>query len=324
MLRAAPDNLHDRYNTVHESELIMENLTDIAIFCRVVDTGSFTTAAEQLGLSRAVVSKYVTRLEARLGARLLNRTTRRLSLTEAGSTLYEGSSGALSRIEEVEVEISQLQSEPRGLLKVSAPMSFGIQHLAPALPEFLERHTGIAVEMRMDDRIVDVVEEGFDLAIRIAALKESTLVARKLAPCRLIVCASPAYLERRGTPLTPEDLRAHNCIIYTYIARPNIWRFTSPEGIEVSVAVRGNLRVNNGIVERDAALTGLGIALIPSFQVGDVIRDGRLRQLLSGYRAQDVSVYAVYPERRYLSPKVRAFIDFCAERFGPEPYWDRF
>lgn len=300
----------------------LENLPDIAAFCRVVDTGSFTKAAEQLEISRAVVSKYVSRLEARLGARLLNRTTRRLSLTEAGTTLYENSHSALAQIEEAELEIGQLQSEPRGLLKVSVPMSFGIQHIARTLPEFLARYPGIAIEMRMDDRIVDVVEEGLDLAIRIAALKDSTLIARKLAPCRFVVCAAPAYLERHGVPSVPEDLREHNCIIYTYTARPNVWRFTAPDGSEVSVPVRGNLRVNNGIVHRDVAVRGAGVIVSPSFQVGDLIREGQLRVLLPNYRVQESSVYAVYPERKYVSPKVRAFIDFLAECFGPAPYWD--
>lgn len=302
----------------------MENLSDIAVFCRVVDTGSFTKAAEQLGLSRAVVSKYITRLEERLGARLLNRTTRRLSLTEAGATLYESSHGALEQIAEAELAIGQLQREPRGLLRVSAPMSFGILHIAPALPDFLERHPGITMDMRMDDRMVDVVEEGFDLAIRIATLKDSTLVARKLAPCRFVVCAAPAYLERRGIPLTPEDLRDHNCSIYTYTPRPNVWQFTAPDGKDIAVPVRGNLRVNNGIVEREVALRGLNIVMSPSFHVGDLIQRGELRALLTDYQAYEASVYAVYPERKYLSPKVRAFIDFLAERFGPEPYWDDF
>jgi DNA-binding transcriptional LysR family regulator len=302
----------------------MENLTDIAVFCRVVDTGSFTKAAEQLVLSRAVVSKYITRLEARLGARLLHRTTRRLSLTEAGEKLYESSHGALLQIEEAELEIGQLQREPRGLLKVSAPMSFGIQHIAPALSAFLGRHPRVLVDMRMDDRLVDVVEEGFDLAIRIAALNNSTLIARKLAPCRFVVCAAKTYLDQHGVPLTLEDLHDHNCIIYTYTARPNVWHFTAPDGKEIAAPVRGNLRVNNGMVNREVGLKGLGIIKMPTFQVGDLIREGQLKVVLPDYKGQEVSVYAVYPERKYLSPKVRAFIEFLAERFSPEPYWDDF
>ncbi|MGH8503766.1 MAG: LysR substrate-binding domain-containing protein [Gammaproteobacteria bacterium] len=303
----------------------MENFTDIAVFCRVVDTGSFTKAAEQLGLSRAVASKSVSRLEARLGARLLNRTTRRLSLTEAGATLYEGSHSALGRIEEAEIEIAQLQTEPRGMLKVSVPMTFGILHIAPALPAFLEGHPGITLEMRMDDRIVDLVDEGFDLAIRISSLADSTLVARRLAPCRFAVCGSQAYFDRRGVPQTPDDLRAHNCIIYVYQPSPNVWRFSSPDDDkEISMPVRGNLRVNNGIAQRDAALQGLGITVSPTFIVGELFSEGLLLPVLTDYSPPEVSVYAVYPQRKYLSPKVRAFIEFFAARFGPEPYWDRF
>jgi DNA-binding transcriptional LysR family regulator len=324
MHRCASDNLPRRDKVVYETELIVESLTDIAIFCRVVDTGSFTKAAEQLQLSRALISKSISRLEARLGARLLNRTTRRLSLTEAGATLFEASHGALDQIEEAELAIAQLQTEPRGVLKVSVPMTFGMLHIAPVIPEFLARHPGITLEMRMDDRLVDLVAEGFDFAIRIASLNDSTLVARRLAPCRFVVCGSPAYFDRYGVPQTPDDLREHNCIIYLYSQPPNVWRFIGLDGVEVPVPVRGNLRVNNGIVEREAAVRGLGVTISPTFHMGELIRDGQLQVVLADYRASEVSIYAVYPQRKYLSPKVRAFIEFLAERFGPEPYWDRF
>lgn len=302
----------------------MDNLTDIAVFCRLVETGSFTHAAAQLGLSRAVVSKYITRLEQRLGARLLNRTTRRLSLTEAGTTLYQASAGALNQIEEAELEISRLQAEPRGVLRVSAPMSFGILHIAPALAEFLTRYPAVTVDLKLDDRMVDVVEEGFDLAIRISTLKDSTLVARRLAPSRHVLCASRAYLERHGLPRTPEELSTHNCMLYTYVSQPNTWRFTAPDGNEIGVNVRGNLRHNNGLVEREAGLQGLGIMKSPTFYVGELIREGRLQAVLTDYKIAETSVYAVYPGRKYLSPKVRASIEFLAQRFGPEPYWDAF
>lgn len=302
----------------------MENLTDIAVFVRVVDNGSFTKTAEQLGFSRAVISKYVKRLEERLGARLLNRTTRRLSLTEAGATLYEGSYRALSQIDEAEQEIGQLQTKPRGVLKVSVPMSFGILHISPALPDFLARHPDLTVDMKMDDRFVDVVEEGFDLAIRITRLKDSTLVARNLAPSRFVLCAAESYLKRHGIPQTPEELREHNCTIYTYSRSPHMWRFSAPDGRDIAVPVRGNLRHNSGLAEREAVLNGLGIMLSPTFYVGDLIREGRLQTVLTDYHIAETSVYAVYPERRYLSPKVRAFIDFFLQRFGPQPYWDQF
>lgn len=262
----------------------MENLTDIAVFVRIVDSGSFTRAAQQIGLSRAVASKYVARLEQRLGARLLNRTTRRLSLTEAGAALYARSREALREIEEAELEITRLQEEPRGTLRVNAPMSFGILHLAPALPEFLARHPGLMVDLRLDDRIVDLVEEGFDLAIRIADLQDSTLVARRLAPCRQVMCASPDYLKRRGVPRTPEELTDHNCIVYTYGRSPNIWRLRGPDGSEAAVPVAGNLRVNNGMVECEAALRGLGVIITPTFYIGDLIGAGRLQAGAHGLR----------------------------------------
>ncbi|MGH8597244.1 MAG: LysR substrate-binding domain-containing protein, partial [Gammaproteobacteria bacterium] len=226
----------------------MKNFTDIAVFVQVVDSGSFTKAADQLGLSHSMASKSVTRLESRLGARLLNRTTRRLSLTEAGEALYEKSRGALSQIEDAELEIGQLQNEPRGLLRITAPMSFGILHIAPALPDFLRRHPRVSVEIKFDDRTVDLVDERFDLAIRVASdLQESTLVARTLAPCRFVVCASPGYFERHRAPLTPHDLREHNCLVYTYVARPNVWRFAASDGSKIAVPVSGNLRTNNGL-----------------------------------------------------------------------------
>lgn len=302
----------------------MDNLTEIAVFVRVVECGSFTRAADELGLSRAVVSKHVSRLEERLGARLLNRTTRRLSLTEVGSALYGRSRSALAEIQEAELEVDALQAEPRGTLRLSAPMSFGILHLAPALPEFLARYPALQIDMSLNDQIVDLVAEGFDLAIRISELRDSSLVARRLGPSRQVICASPEYLRCHGLPREPDELRTHNCIVYAYADSPNLWRFLAPGGSEITVPVRGNLRVNNGLAEREAALRGLGVILTPSFYVGEDIQAGRLQVLLSDYRIQELAVYAVYPQRRYLAPKVRAFVDFLAERFGPKPYWDTF
>jgi DNA-binding transcriptional LysR family regulator len=301
----------------------MDNLTDIAVFVRVVECASFTRAADQLELSRAVVSKYVTRLEERLGARLLNRTTRRLSLTEAGAELFEASRAALERIDEAEQALTRLQREPRGRLKVNAPMSFGILHLAPALPEFLKRYPGIAVDLKMDDRMLDLVEEGFDVGVRIASLPDSSLVARKLAPCRQVVCAAPAYLEEFGDPQTPDDLAAHNCILYHYASGINVWRFHASGGREISVAVTGNLRANNGIVAREAAVRGVGLLMTPTFYVGAELRSGALKRVLTDYRLPELGIHAVYPQRTHVAPKVRAFVDFLARRFGPKPEWDR-
>src|SRR5688572_17362492 len=226
----------------------MDHLADVAVFVRVVERGSFTLAADELELSRAVVSKYVSRLEERLGARLLHRTTRRLSLTEAGAALFEASRGALERIEEAEAAVAQFQSEPRGRLRVSAPMSFGILHMGPAMSEFARAHPRVTLDVRLDDRYVNLVEESVDVAIRIGNLSDSSLVARKLTTTRAVACASPAYLEEHGEPETPEDLASHDCLLYSYLSTANVWRFTAPDGREIPVAVSGSLRINNGIV----------------------------------------------------------------------------
>jgi DNA-binding transcriptional LysR family regulator len=302
----------------------MDNLTDIAVFVRIVERGSFTLAAQDLSLSRAVVSKYVTRLEKRLGARLLHRTTRRLSLTEAGAALFEASRGAIERIEEAEAAVAQLQSEPRGRLRVSAPMSFGILHLGSAIADFSRAHPMISLELKLDDRYVNLVEDGIDVAIRIGALTDSSLVARKLSSTRQIVCASPHYLAEHGEPEMPEDLATHNCLLYSYSSAVNVWRFTAPDGREIPVAVSGNLRINNGIVEAEAAVAGMGILMSPAFYVGPLIRTRKLKQVLAKYKLAELGIHAVYPQRSQVPPKVRAFVDFLAKRFGPKPEWDRF
>lgn len=302
----------------------MDNLTDVAVFVRVVERGSFTRAADELELSRAVVSKYLTRLEERLGVRLLNRTTRRLSLTEAGAELFAASRGALERIAEAEGAITRLQREPRGTLKINAPMSFGILELAPALPEFLRRHPDIQVDLRMDDRQVDLVEEGFDVGVRITQrMAPSSLVARRLTTCRQWVCAAPSYLAEHGVPETPEDLSAHNCILYQYASAANVWRFRARGGREIAVAVTGNLRANNGIAEREAALRGVGILLTPSFYVGEDLRSGKLVRLLSEYSLPELGIHVVYPKRSHVPPKVRVFVEFLARHFGGRPAWER-
>jgi DNA-binding transcriptional LysR family regulator len=302
----------------------VENLADIAVFVRVVERGSFTTAADDLGLSRAVVSKYVSRLEERMGARLLNRTTRRLSLTEAGATLFEASRGALVRIEEAQNVVARVQAEPRGRLRLSAPMSFGILHLGPAIVEFARRHPQVTLDLSLDDRFVNLVAEGFDVAVRIGALTDSTLVARKIGFTRAVACASPAYIAERGEPRTPEELASHDCLIYSYLANANVWRFTSRERREIPVAVAGTLRVNNGIVLAEAALAGRGVLVTPSFYVAPMLRDGRLRRLLPEYRLPELGIYAVYPQKEHVPPKVRVFIDFLAQAFGRKPEWERF
>lgn len=300
----------------------MHSLTDIAVFVQVVQSGSFTAAAKRLSLSKSVVSKYVTRLEKRLGARLLNRTTRRLSVTEAGQAFYERSRQGLLEIEEAEAEVSRLQGEPRGTLRVNAPMSFGVLHIAPAIPEFLRRYPELSVDMHLDDRRVDVVEEGFDVSVRISDLPDSSLIARRVGPCRHAIVASPEYLKRHGTPRTPTELRDHNVITYQYQESALEWHFQAAAETPISVPVSGSIQMNSSLAVREVVLNGAGITRTPTFAVGRDLQDGKLQAVLTNYEILEVSIYVVFPQRQLLAPKVRAFVDFMSEHISDEPYWD--
>jgi DNA-binding transcriptional LysR family regulator len=294
----------------------------MAAFARVVDLNGFSAAAKDLGLSKSKVSKLVACLEDEMGARLLNRTTRRLSLTEAGQAFYQGAQRAIAEADAAQAAVTQFSAAPRGVLRVNAPMSFGVRHVAPALADFLSAYPDISVELDLNDRVVDLVQEGYDLAIRIVRLRDSRLIARRLAPSRSILCAAPAYLERRGTPCQPEDLSGHDCLIYSYQATGDRWRFTGPGG-ERQVKIGGRVRANNGDALLRATLGGVGIALLPSFICGEDLRAGHLLQLLPEWNQRGhADVCAVYPASRNLSPKVRVFIDFLAAHYGPTPYWD--
>ena len=286
------------------------------IFTEVADRESFSAAARTLGLSKSAVSKQVGRLEEELGARLLNRTTRRVSLTEAGVAFYRGGLEALAAAEAARGAVTRLSEAPRGRLKISAPVSFSIKRLGPLLAGFLARYPEITLDLTLNDRRVDLVEEGFDLAIRIGVLDDSSLIARKLAPCPMLLCAAPSYLERRGAPAEPRDLAAHDCLIYSLRASPEQWRFEGP-GASRSVKVRGPLEANNGDLLRAAARDGAGIVLLPSFIVGADVESGALRQVLPDWVCPSQSaIYAVYPSSRQLSPKVRVCIDYLAERLA--------
>lgn len=300
----------------------LDNLAAMAVFARVVEDRSFTQAADALGRSKSAVSKAVSQLEDRLGARLLNRTTRRLSLTEAGTAYYERAARILAEAAEADSAVSALQDEPRGTLRINAPMSFGQRHLAPAIGGFLERYPELRLDITLSDRFVDLIGEGYDVAVRIAALPDSSLIAAKLAPNRRVVCASPDYLARAGTPRHPQDLRQHNYFGYTYQATGNTWRFVGPEG-PATVRVTGSLTANNGDILKAAMLQGLGLGLVPTFSIADELKSGELVVVLPDYIDTETSVYAVYPHSRHLSAKVRAFVDYLRRRFGPEPYWDR-
>ncbi len=303
----------------------MNNLAGMAVFARVAEAKSFSGAARRLGVSKSAVSKQVAQLERSLKARLINRTTRRLSLTEVGAAFYEHCARMLAEAEAAELAVSRLYAEPRGVLKVTVPAAFGHLHIAPGIPDFIARHPEVSVQIVMTDRAVDLAEEGFDVAIRMTREQAPNIVARQLAPVRWAVCATPEYLKRYGTPHAPRDLARHNCLFYSSLEASSEWRFTGSAG-DTAVRVAGNFTVNNSEALREAVLKGLGIALLPTFTVGADLRGKRLQQVLGEYRAHGTfgnEVYAVYLPTRYLSPKIRAFVDFFVERFTPEPYWDR-
>ena len=300
----------------------MDKLVAMRSFVAIVDHGSLTAAAAALDRSLPTMVRTLAALEEGLGTRLLRRTTRRMSLTAEGQGYVERCRRILGDIEEAEAEVSRLQEKPRGVLRINSPMSFGILHIAPALPEFLAQHPEVSVEMNLDDRVVDVIEEGFDVSIRIAEMPDSSLIARRLAPCRHVIVAAPAYLEKHGTPRTPEDLRDHNIISFSYQASAYDWHFISPDNKQVSVPVSGSMQANNSLALREALLRGVGITRTPTFVVGKDVQDGHLLSILGNYRTLEVSIYLVYPQRRHLSPKVRAFVDFMADRISEPPYWD--
>jgi DNA-binding transcriptional LysR family regulator len=294
----------------------VDRLLAMSVFAKVVELGGFARAAERLGLSTSATSRCVAELEAHLETRLLNRTTRRLSLTESGQVFYERCVQLLADLDEAEQATRGGGTEPRGTLRLTCAISFGRRHLAPAIADFLSVHPRLRFEVALSDRVVDLVEEGYDLAIRIGDLGSRNLVARKLADMRLIPCASPAYLARCGWPQTPADLAQHTCFTYEYASPRNLWRFRARDGREVSVRIAGNVHANNGDFLAAAAVSGVGVAFEPDFIVGEDLKAGRLVRLLDGYESPAEGIYAVYPSRRHLSAKVRAFVDFLAARFG--------
>ena len=293
----------------------MDKLTALKVFTSVVSESSFAGAAERLGMSRTAVSKHVMDLEAQLDARLLTRTTRRVSLTATGSSYYERAQRILADLEEADAEASQLTLNPKGHLRINAPMSFGISHIAPHLSRYLDRYPEVTVDLSLNDRQVDLVEEGFDLAIRIAELEESSLIARRIAYSRVVVCASPQYLEAHGVPEEPEDLTRHACLTYSNMRDPNVWRFAW-NGKETKIVVPSKAVCNNGDALMAAAISGLGIIYQPSFIVGPALRRGELVELLPDYVDGGFNIYAVYPSRRHLPARVRTFIDHLAECFA--------
>jgi DNA-binding transcriptional LysR family regulator len=293
----------------------------IQVFTRVVEQGSFAKAAERLGISTSACSRHVAELEAHLDSRLLNRTTRRLSLTESGQAFYDRCVQVLADLAEAEQAAAASAARPRGTLKLTCAISFGVRHVAPLVGAFAARHPEMRFDVQLSDRFVDLVEEGFDLAIRIGESPTQNLIARKLGETCLVPCAAPLYLREHGAPETPADLASHACLTYEYLPQRSTWRFRDRAGREHAVRVAGPVHANNAEMLAAAAVEGIGIALEPDFIVGADLAAGRLVRILADYSPAPTSLYAVYPSRRHLSAKVRAFVGFLAERFAHAGDW---
>lgn len=298
----------------------MTAISDLDIFARVARTGNMSAAGREMGLSPAVVSKRISQLEDRLGARLFQRTTRHLTLTETGAGYFKRVVDILSLCEEAEDFVSRRNTKPRGLLKVTMPTAFSRLHIAPYIDNFLARYPEIELDVHIGDAFVDIIREGFDLAIRIGELEDSSLVARRIASDTRVVCAAPAYLERHGTPVDLVDLEAHNCLAAD---TAEVWRLEGPAG-ETQFHPHGNVRSDSGEFIRELVLAGVGIGLLSTWDIGQALRSGGLRVVLPEYRAaSSAAVHAVYPSREFMPAKVNVLIEFLADLYGSEPYWDK-
>jgi DNA-binding transcriptional LysR family regulator len=300
----------------------MNSIESVRVFLAVARHGGFTAAAEELGLSKAACSKHVARLEAALGVRLLNRSTRNVGLTEAGAAYRDRMRDILAEIEETESAVAELNTEPRGQLRVMAPISYGSFHLARAIADFQIRYPRVSIDLVLVDRLVDLVEEGIDVAIHVGELPDSSSVARALAHVRVVVCGASAYLERMGVPRTPDDLAGHNCLVYAPRHPAGTWQFRVG-GRQLDVAVSGNLRSTAGEALRIAAVQGCGLVQLPTYMVGLDIQAGRLVPVLEEFEPPPRPITALFLHRRYLSAKVRAFVDFLQARYQPMPYWEQ-
>lgn len=291
----------------------MDQLAALRALRRVVELGSFTAAADALGISHTIVSRQVRQLEEHLGAQLLNRTTRRFALTDAGRDYVESIRAVLDLLDDADRNVGRHQAEPTGTLRINAPMAFGTIEVAQWLPGFMAKYPGLQVDLVCNDRMVDLIEDGFDVALRLAReLPDSTLVARRLATSKVLLVASPDYLRTHGAPTVPADLAQHNCLVYTAAARANEWTLVGTDGAEYAVPVRGTLQANTNVALRAAAMGGLGIANTAAFIVREELERGALVEVLPGYTPKPRELYALYPQNRHLSPKVRAFVDYAA------------
>jgi len=293
----------------------MDRLTEMEAFATVVDQGGFTDAARKMGISKSAVSKHVSSLEARLGARLLNRTTRRVSPTEIGLAYYDRALRVLNDAGEADALVSSMQSDPSGLLRISVATDFGVNHLSPVLGEFLDEFPDITVNMVLNNRYVELISEGFDMAIRVGELEDSSLRARKICETQRRMIAAPSYFEKYGRPARIDDLNEHKLLHYSNSANANVWKVTAPSGEERQVRSGGWLTVNDGQSLLNAAIGGLGIAYLPSFLYADALREGLVEDVIPDLPVEIQGIYALYPPGRYTQPKVRAFIDFLVETF---------
>ncbi len=301
----------------------MDKFEDLQAFVAVVEAGSFTAAAQRLGSAKSAVSRRVSALEARLGVQLLRRTTRTLNLTETGQSFYDHSARILADLDEAESAVQQQHGELRGTLRVALPLSFGVRHMCKPIAAFSKRHPRIRFDLDLNDRRIDLVEEGMDLAVRIGHLKDSSLIARRLFDAHTVVCASPHYLHTHGTPQVPADLQDHACLVYSNLADPDTWTWTDADGKRQRVGVTPAMRASSGDFLTNAASHGLGVVIQPTFLAAEAIRRGNLVPILEDYEWPTTPAYVVYPPTRHLSYRVRAFIDFLAERFAGTPQWDR-
>lgn len=299
----------------------MDRLRAMSVFVSVVERGSFAAAAEHLGLSRTAASKHVMELEAHLGVTLLNRTTRRVSLTGAGTTYYEQASSILEQIQDADNQAATQTQMPHGRLRVSAPMSFGFRHVAPRLKAYMETYPDVTIDLVLNDRQVDVIEEGFDLTIRIGQLADSSLISRKLATSRMRVCAAPGYLDEHGAPAHPAELHDHICLGYPYWAGQNSWQLKDANGEAVSAPVKNQLWSNNGDALLEAAISGLGIAFQPDFIVYDALHRSELVEILTEFTGPEVGVHILYGRIAFMPLRVRSFIDYLAASFAKDTPW---
>ena len=301
----------------------MNRFEDLRTFVTVVESGSFTAAGERLGAAKSAVSRRVAGLEERLGVQLLRRTTRQMNLTDTGSRFYEQATRILADLDEVEASVLQQHGELRGILRVALPLAFGVRHMGAVIDEFSRLHPNVSFDLDLNDRRIDLIEQGIDLAVRIGRLDDSSLVARHLFDAHTVVCGSPQYFAKHGTPQTPDELRHHRCLVYGNLADPTKWVCRDAAGKTVRVDVPAAMRATSGEFLNVAAMKGLGIAVQPTFIAGEAIAGGTLVPILSDYHWPLTPAYAVYPATRHLSYRVRAFIDFLVQHFAGAPAWDR-